>query len=55
MIGTLAIKGAAEGFDVVIVTADKDMLQLVGPRVRVFHTGKETFLDDAGRRELSSE
>ncbi|MCA1611891.1 MAG: DNA polymerase I [Acidobacteria bacterium] len=31
-----------------MVTADKDMLQLVGPRVRVFHTGKESFLDDAG-------
>ena len=48
VIGTLAAKGAAEGYDVVIVTADKDMLQLVGPRVRVFHTGKEAFLDEAG-------
>ncbi|HYK41752.1 MAG TPA: DNA polymerase, partial [Thermoanaerobaculia bacterium] len=46
--GTLATKAAAAGFDVVIVTADKDMLQLVAPRVRVFHTGKETFLDEAG-------
>ncbi|MDQ6892704.1 MAG: DNA polymerase I [Acidobacteriota bacterium] len=48
VIGTLATKAAAQGFDVVIVTADKDMLQLVGPRVRVFHTGKEAFLDEAG-------
>ncbi|HEY6050731.1 MAG TPA: 5'-3' exonuclease H3TH domain-containing protein, partial [Thermoanaerobaculia bacterium] len=48
VIGTLAAKGAAQGYDVVIVTADKDMLQLVGPRVRVFHTGKEAFLDEAG-------
>jgi len=48
VIGTLAAKAAAQGFDVVIVTADKDMLQLVGPRVRVFHTGKEAFLDEAG-------
>jgi DNA polymerase I len=48
VIGTLATKAAAEGFDVVIVTADKDMLQLVTPRVRVFHTGKEAFLDEAG-------
>src|SRR5262249_22640359 len=39
---------AAAGFDVVIVTADKDMLQLVGPGVRVFHTGREVFLDEAG-------
>lgn len=48
VIGTLSTKAAAAGFDVVIVTADKDMLQLVGPRVRVFHTGKEQFLDEAG-------
>jgi len=49
VIGTLAKKGEAAGYDVVIVTADKDMLQLVsGDRIRVFHTGKEIFLDDAG-------
>ena len=48
VIGTLAARAAAAGYDVVIVTADKDMLQLVGPRVRVFHTGKEVFLDEAG-------
>jgi len=52
VIGTLANRAAAEGFDVVIVTADKDMLQLVGPRVRVFHTGREIFLDEAGVREF---
>ena len=48
VIGTLAARGAAGGYEVVIVTADKDMLQLVGPHVRVFHTGKEIFLDEAG-------
>ncbi|MEP6801471.1 MAG: DNA polymerase I [Acidobacteriota bacterium] len=48
VLGTLSNKAAAAGYDVVIVTADKDMLQLVGPRVRVFHTGKEAFLDEAG-------
>ncbi|HEY3170824.1 MAG TPA: DNA polymerase I [Thermoanaerobaculia bacterium] len=52
VIGTLAKKASTMGFDVVIVTADKDMLQLVGPRVRVFHTGREKFLDDAGVREF---
>jgi DNA polymerase-1 len=52
VIGTLAARGAAAGFDVVIVTADKDMLQLVGPGVRVFHTGKEALLDEAGVREF---
>ena len=48
VIGTLAARAAEAGYAVVIVTADKDMLQLVGPRVRVFHTGKETFLDESG-------
>src|SRR5262249_44495821 len=48
VIGTLAAKAAAAGSDVVIVTADKDMLQLVGPHIRVFHTGKEIFLDESG-------
>jgi DNA polymerase-1 len=48
VIGTLAARAAAADYAVVIVTADKDMLQLVGPRVRVFHTGKEIFLDESG-------
>ena len=52
VIGTLAKKASAAGLDVVIVTADKDMLQLVGPGVRVFHTGREIFLDAAGVREF---
>ncbi len=49
VIGTLARKGLDAGFDVVIVTADKDMLQLVsGSRVKVYHTGREKFLDEKG-------
>src|SRR5215468_2287624 len=52
VIGTLASRGAAAGFDVVIVTADKDMLQLVRPGVRVFHTGREVFLDEPGVKDF---
>jgi DNA polymerase-1 len=53
VIGTLARRAREEGYDVVIVTADKDMLQLVeGSRVRVFHTGKEKFLDEKGVLEF---
>jgi DNA polymerase-1 len=52
VIGTLALRAAGAGFDVVIVTADKDMLQLVRPGVRVFHTGREIFLDEPGVREF---
>ncbi|MFN2385657.1 MAG: DNA polymerase I [Thermoanaerobaculia bacterium] len=52
VIGTLSHKAAAAGLDVVIVTADKDMLQLVGPKIRVFHTGREKFLDEQGVQEF---
>ena len=52
VIGTLAAQATRQGFDTVIVTADKDMLQLVGPHVRVYHTGRERFLDEAGVREF---
>jgi DNA polymerase-1 len=53
VIGTLSKRAAEAGFDVVIVTADKDMLQLVsGSRVRVFHTGREKFLDEKGVAEF---
>jgi DNA polymerase-1 len=49
VIGTLALKGAAAGFDVVIVTGDKDFYQLVGGRIRVFNPRDEgTWYDEAG-------
>jgi len=41
LIGTLAKKGEAEGFRVVIVTGDKDMFQLISPGVTVYDTMKE--------------
>jgi len=37
VIGTLALRGAAAGMDVVIVTGDKDFFQLVGGPIRVFN------------------
>ncbi|MFA6471572.1 MAG: DNA polymerase I [Candidatus Latescibacterota bacterium] len=36
VIGTLAVKADKEGFDVVMVTGDKDFMQLVGPHVTMF-------------------
>jgi DNA polymerase-1 len=49
VIGTLAIKGAAAGFDVVVVTGDKDFYQLVSDRIRVFNPRDEgTWYDQAG-------
>jgi len=37
LLGTLSRRGAAEGWDCVVVTGDKDALQLVGDRVRVLN------------------
>ncbi|HEV8118238.1 MAG TPA: DNA polymerase I [Thermoanaerobaculia bacterium] len=52
VIGTLSTKAAQKGLDVVIVTADKDMLQLISPGIRVYHTGREKFIDEAGVEEF---
>jgi DNA polymerase I len=41
VIGTLAKKAAAQGYEVVVVSADKDFFQLVGPGVSLYHTGRE--------------
>jgi DNA polymerase-1 len=48
VIGTLALQGAAGGFEVVISTGDKDMAQLVGPSIRLLNTMSNTRLDRAG-------
>lgn len=40
VLGTLAAKAAGEGFDVVLVSADKDLMQLIGPHVSMYHTGR---------------
>lgn len=40
LIGTLARKGAAAGWEIDIVSGDLDMLQLVGSRVTLLHTAK---------------
>ena len=41
LIGSVARNAAAEGRRVTILTGDKDMLQLVGPRVQVYDPMKE--------------
>jgi DNA polymerase-1 len=52
VIGTLAAKAAASGFDVVVVTMDKDFFQLVGNGIRVFNPRDEgTWYDAAGVKE----
>jgi DNA polymerase-1 len=46
VIGALARQAAKEDLDVVIVTSDKDMLQLVGGRVRVLNPAKNDLIID---------
>jgi DNA polymerase I len=48
VIGTLAIRGAEAGFDVLISTGDKDMAQLVSPRISLVNTMSNTRLDGPG-------
>jgi DNA polymerase I len=45
VMGTLARKAAAAGVDVVLVTADKDMFQLVGEGVSLWHSGRNKLYD----------
>jgi DNA polymerase-1 len=47
VIGTLAMKGARQGFRVAIVTGDKDFFQLVGDGIRVYNPRDEGAWFDA--------
>ncbi|MES1244211.1 MAG: DNA polymerase I [Acidobacteriota bacterium] len=40
VLGSLSCRAAEAGYDVVIVSADKDLMQLVEPRVALYHTGR---------------
>ncbi len=51
IIGAVAVKGAEDGFDVVIATSDKDMAQLVRPGITLFDSMKDKHLDEAGVQE----
>jgi DNA polymerase-1 len=51
VLGTLADRAAEAGYDVILVSADKDLMQLVGPHVSLYHTGREKLYDAAGVEE----
>ena len=40
VMGTLAVRAAAEGFDVYLATPDKDAAQLVAPHIHLFRPGR---------------
>ena len=47
VLGTLGRKAEEGGYDVTIVSADKDLFQLVSDRVSLLHTGREKTYDPA--------
>jgi DNA polymerase-1 len=51
LIGTLARKAEQEGYEVVIVTGDKDMFQLITPHVRIYDPVKDKWSGEAECRE----
>lgn len=48
VIGTLATQAATAGIDTLISTGDKDLTQLVGPKIRWYNTMSNELLDAAG-------
>jgi DNA polymerase-1 len=57
VIGTIAVQAAKQGFEVLIVSNDKDMMQLVGENVRTLKTGSggakgDILVDEARVQEL---
>lgn len=47
LIGTLARNGEGQGLDVVIVTSDKDMFQLLTPKTRIYDPVKDKWFNEA--------
>src|SRR5215210_1624658 len=41
VLGSIACRATDQGYDVVLVSADKDLMQLVNPHVSLFHTGRD--------------
>ena len=51
VLGTLAAKAKAEGYEVILVSPDKDLMQLVGDGVFMYHTGRDKLYDAEGVTE----
>ncbi len=47
IIATLTHRFASRGIDTVVITADKDLMQLVGPHVRLWDTMRDRWVDRA--------
>src|SRR6476620_4804096 len=51
VLGSLARSAADAGYQVVLVSADKDLMQLVAPRVSLYHTGRNKLYGPADVEE----
>jgi DNA polymerase-1 len=51
VLGSLAIKASDAGYDVILVSADKDLMQLVDEHVFLMHTGRNKLYDPAAVEE----
>ena len=51
VIGTLARKAAEAGYEVLVVSNDKDMLQLVNDKIRVLNPPKDNLISDPAKVE----
>jgi len=51
LLGFAAHKGVEEGYNVVIVSGDKDLMQLVGGNITMFDPIKEKYIDSEGVKE----
>src|SRR6058998_60705 len=46
LIGALAVQASSQGREVVVVTSDKDMCQLLSPAIRIYDPGNDRFLTE---------
>ncbi|HYU34770.1 MAG TPA: DNA polymerase I [Thermoanaerobaculia bacterium] len=51
VLGSIACRATEEGYDVVLVSADKDLMQLVTPHVLLYHTGRNKLYGPADVEE----
>jgi len=51
VLGSLAVRAAAAGYETVIVTTDKDLFQLVNATTRVFNPAKDILFDEKAVRK----
>jgi len=52
IIGTLAEKFSKEGFEIIIVTTDKDLFQIVKNGIKIYNPAKDLYLDEKGVEEF---